>query len=399
MHLHYPGPVNRVEPQRLGDEPNPRDSRRWQELLDGLDVIELTETFIGRVASIAGYDSSPLPTSEIERTGRMAFTAMLQGLRAGGLPNFVPVANDVGTSRARAGIPITSLMSAIRLDYNVLWEALTSASFPSDAELLVRHTWIVLRTVDEYAAQTQRAYMAERDRMLREESSALQGRIANLFQDPRSTDTDRVDAIAAELGIPPRAPLLVIGAAGDDIPPLRVYISETERSGTPVYTHYLGDALIAFMRRADLEGAHATELDPGILALRVGLVASDDGLRGLRAAANIARDLARTITRADTAAVTWSRGWARLARAGLEASRKGLLIDVEGALASCGDSERIRLEECVRSYLKTGSIGRTADELFCHRNTVSNRLHRFAKITGVDPTIPEQSARLVVGWS
>lgn len=202
----YSDLVNHFAPSRPGNEPDARDSGRWQELLDSLDVAELTDTFVKRVASIAGYDSSPLPTSEIERTGRMAFSAMLQGLRAGGLPDFVPVANDVGISRARAGIPITSLMTAIRLDYNVLWEALTSASSPRDAELLVRHTWIVLRTVDEYAAQTQGAYMAERERMLREESSALQGRIANLFQDPRSTDADRLDAIAAELRIPQRAP-------------------------------------------------------------------------------------------------------------------------------------------------------------------------------------------------
>ncbi|MGE2866428.1 hypothetical protein ACQGFJ_01400 [Rhodococcus sp. 3.70] len=161
--------MNHFAPSRPGNEPDARDSGRWQELLDSLDVAELTDTFVKRVASIAGYDSSPLPTSEIERTGRMAFSAMLQGLRAGGLPDFVPVANDVGISRARAGIPITSLMTAIRLDYNVLWEALTSASSPRDAELLVRHTWIVLRTVDEYAAQTQGAYMAERERMLRED--------------------------------------------------------------------------------------------------------------------------------------------------------------------------------------------------------------------------------------
>ena len=117
----YSDLVNHFAPSRPGNEPDARDSGRWQELLDSLDVAELTDTFVKRVASIAGYDSSPLPTSEIERTGRMAFSAMLQGLRAGGLPDFVPVANDVGISRARAGIPITSLMTAIRLDYNVLW--------------------------------------------------------------------------------------------------------------------------------------------------------------------------------------------------------------------------------------------------------------------------------------
>ncbi|MGO3280856.1 MAG: helix-turn-helix domain-containing protein, partial [Brevibacterium aurantiacum] len=40
-----------------------------------------------------------------------------------------------------------------------------------------------------------------------------------------------------------------------------------------------------------------------------------------------------------------------------------------------------------------------AAELFCHRNTVANRLRRFADLTGVDPMIPAEAARLVVGWA
>jgi DNA-binding PucR family transcriptional regulator len=68
-------------------------------------------------------------------------------------------------------------------------------------------------------------------------------------------------------------------------------------------------------------------------------------------------------------------------------------------LAKCSATERRRLTESARAYLRTGSISTAAEELFCHRNTLMNRLKRFAELTGVDPTIPEQAAQLVVGWS
>lgn len=58
--------------------------------------------------------------------------------------------------------------------------------------------------------------------------------------------------------------------------------------------------------------------------------------------------------------------------------------------------ERERLEETVRHFLSTGNITTTAQVLFCHRNTILNRLHRFQDLTGIDLAVPAQVARLVV---
>lgn len=383
----------------LSRGPQPQDDDRWQVLLDRMDVEELTHNFLARIGTIPGYDSGLITRSEIERCGRGAFDAMLNGLRSGGLHNQVAVAGEVGVSRARAGIPITSLMSAIRLDYDLLWEALTRAAAPSDAELVVRHTWIVLRTVDEYAGQVQSVYMAERERMLDEASSRRQGLIAYLFQNPQAAHGNRLDSIAAELRISPTEALLVVGATGDDTNALRFFISDAERAGATFFTHYLGEVLVAFTRRFDVAGSRFGELGRTVLGLRVGVAVAEAGLADLRRAASTARDLARALRPEDEGALTWSRGWARLAKQSLDESGNTLLDDVEAALKGCGVTERARLEESVRTYLRTGSVAESATVLFCHRNTVSNRLRRFAELTGVDPTVPEQAARLVVGWS
>lgn len=378
--------------------PLPGDAQRWHELLDQLDATELTDTFVSRLGSVPGYDPLPVPRSEVRRTGRLSFVALIHGLRDGRLTEPLEVASDVGVSRARAGIPLTALMTAIRLDFSVLWEALTRVAHTSDAELVIRHTGIVLQAVDDYAGQTQQAYAAERQRMLDEASSVRQGLIASLFQGP-PPPLERIATMEVELGLTPGAPLVAVAAVGDDIPALRVFVSDASRSGAQVFTHHLGDALIAFTRRKALPGTRLEELRRTLYKMRVGVAFADLGLQELRQVGNDARDLAHLLAPHETGAMTWDRGWARLAANHLAASGHGILSDVHRALAGCGSTERARLEESARSYLRTGSIQESAAELFCHRNTLTNRIRRFAELTGVDPMVPEQAARLVVGWA
>lgn len=419
----------------LHDRPLPGDEARWGELLDALDLDELTESFVARVAAVPGYDPAPLPLSELRRTGRNSFATLIDGLRAGGFTGAVAVSTDVGVSRARAGIPLEALMTAIRLDFTVLWEALTRVAAPSDAELVIRHTGDVLSTVDDYIVQVQQAYTAEQARMRAEESSVRQGVIAGLFQDADPT-AERLATIASALGLEVDDALIVAAAGAEDTPALRVIVSAHERAGGTMFTHHLGDVLIAFTRaqgvrpggaagrdtgrvesgraesgraesgragggegpRTGGSGLRTDEIEDRLAEARVGVVAAA-GLGSLRRSALTARDLAQVFEPGETGAMTWSRGWARLAGRALNATGKSVVADVDDALAGCGIAERERLVEAVRAYLDSGSIGRTADVLYCHRNTVANRLRRFAEVTGVDPTIPVQAARLVVAWA
>lgn len=375
---------------------------RWNELLDRLSVDVLTETFIDRVLQLGDYREGVLPASEIRRTGAASFEALIESLRPEAdsdhlLGERQNIAFDVGVSRARAGIPVESLMTAIRLDFTVLWSELMALADPQDAALLVHRAERVWQVVDSYAAQTQATYMAERQRMAHEESSVRQGYVASIFG-PAAPAPALVERISGELGLDRRAALGVAVATAEDAAALRVVVAQAARRGAEVFTHPLADALVAFWTLDERPGSPLHEAADRIGRLRCGLTERVEGLGGLWEAARITRDLAQLVEPEDGGALTLGRAWSRMARLRLTAAGLPIAPEVETALAVCGPVERERLMEAVRTYLATGSVGESAARLFCHRNTLMNRLRRFSDLTGIDPTIPAQAARLVVAW-
>ena len=71
-----------------------------------------------------------------------------------------------------------------------------------------------------------------------------------------------------------------------------------------------------------------------------------------------------------------------------------------GLHAGAPAAEMERLLETVQVHLSgSGSVDDTAAALYCHRNTVQQRLNRFAELTGRDPRRPEDAALVVPALS
>ena len=382
------------------------DDQRWRALQAQLSDAALTDHFLARVLQVPGYDTAPLLSSEIRRTGAASFDALIRGLQLGvedsqgssGRAERLAIATDVGVSRARAGVPIESLMTAIRLDFSILWGELTSIATDADAALLVRHADRVWNIVDSYASQTQATYMAELHRMHNEASSVRQGYLAALFGE-RRPPTAMLGQIADELNISHTAPLCVAVAIGEEIAGLRVAVASAGHRGAEIFTHHFGDGLVVFWVLDERPGSAVQEAATQISRLRCGLVELVPGIAKLPNAARLARDLAYLLRPADGQALTMTLAWARMARLRLGESWLPITADLDAALARCAGTERARLIQGVRAYLATGSIAASAEAVFCHRNTMMNRLRRFADVTGIDVTVPMQAARLVVAWA
>jgi len=378
------------------------DSERWRELLHQIDLVAITDEFMRRLKALPSYAESALPANEIRRTGKASFVALLMALEtmeddAEYLKDRDAISLDVGVSRARAGVPIEALMTAIRLDFSVIWEALTSIADKEDSQLLVQRTARVWEVVDGYAGATQRAYVAELAKMQAEAASMRQSYLATLFSEKTLTPVE-LTRIAEELGLDPETEYAVAVALWDHIPEFRVALANVPQ-GAKVFTYSLSDALVAFFPVEFRAGSSLQKLYLTLERLNCGLIGEGCTLERIPQVAAVATSLAKLIDLDESGAMTWKRGWARMARFELDRAGAPGLDEAEKALESCGITERRRLRESVMAYLETGSISHASEQLYCHRNTLMNRLKRFTDLTGIDPTIPAQAARLVVGWS
>ncbi|WP_426005930.1 PucR family transcriptional regulator [Paenarthrobacter sp. NyZ202] len=379
---------------------------RWSALVEQLEgrLDGLARAFTTRVREIPEYGESQVTVQEITETARETFRRLIRGLKGGdptsqdGLLDF---ASDLGSKRARAGIPPESLTSAVRLDFSILWAELLEIAKPEDAMLLASRVDQVWKVVDEFATRTHTSYLTERVRMAQEESSIQREFIARLFN--QSTPSLETSAqVASALGLNPDSRFALVAASGEPGAQLRSAVTHAGTARPRLFLHESGGNTYVFwpLPSVRTRGAASNNTLPAALStVPCGYVSEVLGLRALPAAARTAETLAALLRPRDAGPLSADAAWARLARQNLQDAGLDLAAELEEALAECKGGERERLLETVRNYLTTGNVTLTSEQLFCHRNTILNRLNRFQELTGIDLAVPVQAARLVVAWA
>ena len=373
------------------------EQERWRQLLVLLSGRSdlLTERFLGQLGGIEDY-ADFARSDEVRATAVQTFHGLLSSLATGSpAPELLDLARELGSRRARQRVPPDSLTAAVRLDFGIIWNALLEISSPEDADLLTRRVERVWQVVDNFATQTYLSYSAERIAMAREEADVRRGFIDRLFD--AAPSEEGLAAIAQALGVRAQDTFTVVTAAAPVAAGLRAAVDAARAAERDVFTHQQGQFLTAFW--VPPTGPGAGRLLPGLERLPCGLVPRVPGLRAVPGAAAAAGRLAGLLDERDRGPVSLSGGWVRLASHLLLDAGVDLRGPLDDALGQTRLSERERLKETVELYLATGSVSQTAADLYCHRNTILNRLRRFRELTGLDVTVPDQAARVVVAWA
>ncbi|MFJ4712311.1 PucR family transcriptional regulator [Streptomyces sp. NPDC088785] len=315
---------------------------------------------------------------EVQRSLRHSVGSLLDPVRSRAAARACSA--RIGAERAADGLPLDAVLHAFRLGGALIWQALVdevSAQRPEDAHLLVHLAADVRNFVDDHCTCVADAYrQAERELAWRRDNRRRLVAAALLDGATRIAD---LPLAAAELGLAERGRYaVVLVAGGPGAPPVP---GEPRAVWHPGPDGRRGIVPLAEPTSAPLAAAcrALTDRTPG---LRIGVSPAVDGLAAVGAARRLAETALRICPRTGGTVLLDDELPAALVAAAPGLGR--LLADrVLGPLLALPPADRDLLLDTLTVWLDCdGSAQRAANRLYCHRNTVLNRLRRCEQLTG-----------------
>ncbi|TNB69872.1 PucR family transcriptional regulator [Arthrobacter sp. BB-1] len=348
----------------------------------------LVSDFLERFSAVS-YGDAQVPEWDVHRTAVDTMDMFLLQMAGLELPDDLKaLPREVAIRRARQGVPLDAFLEAVRNDFRVLWKGLERVAGEEGVGALVANMDRILDTVEGYVSNIQQAYAEEEALLTRDRQLYRQRLLSRLF----NTDLDspnEVEDMAGALGLDANGTFEVLAVTSKSLPQAqRQYASDYR---TCLYEN----AGSLYLFRHQRKGKTWQQEHPEFPA---GYVPDVTGLASVPAAAASALALAEQ-NGTGSGLSTMQDAWMRIASGLLEDTLPGFSDPVKHALDRCSPHERHRLLQVARSYARTGSIKETAAELYCHRNTVVNRLHSLQDVIGLDLTVPAQAALALVSLS
>lgn len=370
--------------------PDPKELAKdveWLELIDRLRLRkqQMVSDFLSRFDGNVIYGGK-VPREDIDAL--VGATMEMYFLLLSGQP--LPPAlqrlpADLGSRRARQGVPAEQLLEGVRTNSRVIWNALRGITDPTMAECLIRNTDVFLGLVEWHVREVQYAYLRQMDSMQRQNETHRRQALRKLFEDP-NIGSDEIAVICRQFDI----------KADDEFElavQLGAHSSECALCSTPSgsFVHEFGRVTCHFraLERDRVEHLRAGELSAYFSPVR--------GVEGLRRAAHAGHSLLLMQPSTADGLITPANTWMMVAWRAVKEFYPNELLPVNlDAIRSIGRSSRLRLIETASTFLTTGSIKTTAELLFCHRNTIVKRLAQFEEIVGLRFSQPRESALIVL---
>ncbi|MFE2012650.1 PucR family transcriptional regulator [Streptomyces sp. NPDC059491] len=312
---------------------------------------------------------------------------------------FEAVAADNGRLRAEQGMPLATVLQAYRRGGRVLWQAMADwmrERSPAQQRLVGDMAGAVWETIDRFSSAMADAYRL-RTLELQHREASRRGALFEALLDGRAGDPAVATAAATALGVPLQARYTVVVIAQDTHDPSSPPDPSPSLEARGLWSYWRPrEGTVAGLVRLRPDGLET--LEEVLLAQRVCRSGISPSFENLADAAQGVRLARRALDTLRPGSGQVARLEDRLMHAALGAEPEiadRLTVHYLGGVLHAG-AEREVLLDTLRVWLDSGcSAPAAAAALFCHRNTILNRIGRIAELSGW----PADSGEARLGWA
>ncbi|MHC0432583.1 PucR family transcriptional regulator [Streptomyces sp. O3] len=364
------------------------------------DLDRLTDDLVADICAHSPVYASGSPVSREDLWSICRRNVELALSAIGELPSsgrhIEAAADETGRLRAEQGVPLAAVLKAFRRGGRVIWQAMADQlrdRSPVGQSALGDVAGAVWEAIDRFSSVMADSYQLTTVE-LQHRADSRRGALFEALLDGRGDDPVVAAAASAALGVPVRDRYALVVIAQDPASPTEPGPA-LEADGLWSFWRPRTKGLAGLVKLGSAESDELTELLRKHVHRATGVSPPFDELalagQGLRHAE---RALATLPPGSGEVAALDDRLAHAVLAADREMADRTVRRYLDGVLRS--GSERPFLLETLRVWLDEGcSAARAAERLYCHRNTVLNRIGRITELTGW----PAESGEARLGWA
>ena len=309
---------------------------------------------------------------------------------------------DTARRRADQGVPLGSVLHAYRLGFHVIWGALADKALrrgPEWLDGLVRGSATVWAWVDTSSEAVNAEYRDALIEFARKDEQQRMLLLDALFEG-RLGEWKMLGGTLPAIGLPERGPYLAVSAEApgrgiENLPGAGPFL---RRRGVPSAWRLRADEQAGLVAVSpDRNALVIRDLLAEVATGRVGISPAFDDALDTSWALGIAAVARRCLPPGSTGVASTDDDWAAALLAGAPEISARVVHRLLGRVADLPSAEQDILLATLRTWLECGgNASAAARQLFCHRNTVRNRLHRLEALSGQSLSDPRGVAGLSI---
>jgi hypothetical protein len=360
------------------------------------DVAGLAARWAAGLTSITSYQEGLVGIDKVTEDCRLVFIRLLSDIGDKPIPPEARgISERVGHNRALEGVPLADLMAAVRMDYRIMWEAISDTLEESDVVAVFAGVPRIWEAVERHSQEVTAAYMATQYGMAQVRQDERRLWFARLLENDGRNHMLNQRACRVLSFTPDAHYTVLVPADRADVSLERIATALT-RHGYSLHLQDTEDGPVIVLQE---KHGQMLSLPPSAPTIRLICLKAVHGISLVPAAIRLAHGLRPALHEDDRDVIPLSDYWSHCVfQNPVDA---GFLIHSRymEQVDALPTPERRTLLHTAETYLASGSLSKVAEELYCHRNTITNRLDQLGRLTALDLRVPAEAALFVLARS